>query len=130
MYSVKHREMENLRFRDFEEQRSGLGDEFMKVKYDIVEKHIGMSISLEEKKQALQAHNDKIRHKMAKESARQRSEVGNAGNKYFKVRNDQMSVAAYAPDLVKWTPKDIKKIMQLDKPPGETENWSTITSAT
>ena len=52
MYSVKHREMENLRFRDFEEQRSGLGDEFMKVKYDIVEKHIGMSLSLEEKKQA------------------------------------------------------------------------------
>ena len=59
---------------------------------------------------------------MAKESARQKSEVGDAGNQYFKVRQDQMSVAAYAPDLVKWTPKDIKKIMQLDKAPGENES--------
>ena len=83
MYSVKHREMENLRFQDFEEQRYGQHDLAMKGKAEIVEKHIGMTIALEEKKLALQAHNDKVRHKMAKESARQRVEVGDAKNKYF-----------------------------------------------
>ena len=103
MYSVKHREMENLRFLDFKEQRSGLGDDFLKTKADIVEKHIGMSITLEEKKLQLLAHNDKLRNKMAKEAAKQKSEIGDSRNKYFQVRNDQMSVAAYAPDLVKWT---------------------------
>lgn len=49
------------------------------------------------------AHNDKLRNKMAKEAAKQKSEIGDSRNKYFQVRNDQMSVAAYAPDLVKWT---------------------------
>ena len=71
LYSVKHREMENLRFRDFEEQRSGRRDDGMKMKCEIVEKHIGMSIALQEKKLASLAQNDKIRNKMAKEAAKQ-----------------------------------------------------------
>ena len=79
LYSVKHREMENLRFRDFEEQRSGRRDDGMKMKCEIVEKHIGMSIALQEKKLASLAQNDKIRNKMAKEAAKQKSD----GNKYF-----------------------------------------------
>ena len=83
LYSVKHREMENLRFADFEEQRSGRRDDGLKMKCEIVEKHIGMSIALQEKKLASLAHNDKVRTKMAKESARQKTEVGAAGNKYF-----------------------------------------------
>lgn len=79
LYSVKHREMENLKFRDFEEQRSGRRDDGLKIKCEIVEKHIGMSIALQEKKLASLAHNDKIRNKMAKEAAKQKSD----GNKYI-----------------------------------------------
>ena len=79
LYSVKHREMENLKFRDFEEQRSGRRDDGLKIKCEIVEKHIGMSIALQEKKLASLAHNDKIRNKMAKEAAKQKSD----GNNYI-----------------------------------------------
>lgn len=30
-----------------------------------------------------------------------------------------MSIATYAPDLVKWTQRDMKKIMNIGKPPDE-----------
>ena len=53
-------------------------------------------------------NNDKIRVKMAKETSTKRNQLGDAKTPYFKVRNDQVSVAAFAPDLVKSTPKDIK----------------------
>ena len=51
MYSVKHREIENLRFKDFEELRQDKQDKKLREKCDIVEKHIGMAIALQEKKQ-------------------------------------------------------------------------------
>ena len=115
MYSVKHREIENLRFKDFEELRQDKQEKKLREKCDIVEKHIGMAIALQEKKQQLQANNDKIRVKMAKETSQKRAELGHAKTPYFKVRNEQVSVAAFAPDMVKWTPKDIKKILDKDK---------------
>jgi hypothetical protein len=52
---------------------------------------------------------------MAKETASKREEIGDAKTPYFKVRYDQVSVAAFAPDLVKWTSKDIKRIINKDK---------------
>lgn len=58
---------------------------------------------------------------MAKDTATKREELGDAKTPYHKVRNDQVSVAAYAPDLVKWTPKDIKKIMEKDK-----KEWTVL----
>jgi hypothetical protein len=115
MYSVKHRELENLRFRDFKELRQDNYERKLKEKCDIVEKHIGMAIALQEKKQSSIANNDKVRTKMAKETSLKRSELGDAKTPYFKVRNEQVSVAAFAPDMVKWSPKDIKKILDKDK---------------
>ena len=47
------------------------------MKCEIVEKHIGMSIALQEKKLASLAHNDKVRTKMAKEAAKQKSDGSN-----------------------------------------------------
>jgi hypothetical protein len=35
------------------------------------------------------------------------------------VLRDQVTVAAYAPDIVKWTQKEMKKIMAIDKDPNE-----------
>ena len=46
MYSVKHREIENLRFRDFEELRQDKYEKKLREKCEIVEKHIGMAIAL------------------------------------------------------------------------------------
>ena len=46
MYSVKHRELENLRFRDFEELRQDNHEKKLRDKCEIVEKHIGMAIAL------------------------------------------------------------------------------------
>ena len=74
-----------------------------------------MAIALQEKKQQLTQNNDKIRVKMAKETHLKRNELGDAKTPYHKVRNDQVSVAAFAPDLVKWTAKDLRKILDKDK---------------
>lgn len=52
---------------------------------------------------------------MAKETSQKRRQLGDAKTPYHKVRNESVSVAAFAPDLVKWTPKDIKKILDKDK---------------
>jgi hypothetical protein len=47
-----------------------------------------MAIALQEKKHFLVANNDKIRVKMAKETASKREELGDAKTPYFKVRYD------------------------------------------
>ena len=46
---------------DFNELRASQKNKGFKDKCDIVEKHIGMSISQNEKKQLLQSFNDKLR---------------------------------------------------------------------
>lgn len=51
LHSIKHREMDNLRFNDFQELRKKHKNSGFRDKCDIIEKHIGMSISLSEKKQ-------------------------------------------------------------------------------
>jgi hypothetical protein len=51
MFAVKHREIENLRFQDFEELRHDNQERKLREKCEIVEKHIGMAIALQEKKQ-------------------------------------------------------------------------------
>ena len=50
MNSLMHREMENLRMSDFIDHRTSNKDLGFKEKCDIVEKHIGMSITMNEKK--------------------------------------------------------------------------------
>jgi len=62
-----------------------------------------MTLAVNEKKQLLQAQNDKLRSKMAKDSFKSRAEQGASKTPYHKVLRDQVSVAAYAPDIVKWT---------------------------
>ena len=119
---MKHREIDNLRFSDFQELRKNHKNRGLKEKCDIIEKHIGMSISLTEKKQQLQASNDKLRNKMAKERFNKLVEQGGAKTAFHKVLRDNVSMAAYAPDIVKWTQKDLKKIMNIDKDPNE-DRW-------
>lgn len=70
LYTIKHRELENLKVSDFNELRNSHKNRGFKDKCDIVEKHIGMSITVNEKRQQLQQHNDRLRHKMARERFR------------------------------------------------------------
>jgi RecA-family ATPase len=119
LFTIKHRELENLKFGDFQDIRNSHKNKGFKEKCDIVEKHIGMSISLNEKRQQLQQHNDKLRNKMAKERFKSMQEQGGAKTTFNKVLREQVSVAAYAPDIVKWTAKDMKKIMAIDKGPND-----------
>lgn len=56
---------------------------------------------------------------MARERFRAQQEQGGAKSTFHKVLRDQISVAAYAPDVVKWTQKDMKKIMSIDKDPND-----------
>ena len=51
LQSLVHREVDNLKFNDAMETRNNRSGRGNKDKYDIIEKHIGMSISLNEKKQ-------------------------------------------------------------------------------
>ena len=50
LYTIKHRELENLKFSDFNELRASHKNKGFKEKCDIVEKHIGMSITANEKR--------------------------------------------------------------------------------
>ena len=68
IYSAKHRELESLRLQDFYEHRNEYMNDKLKEKCDLVEKHIGMSIALNERKHSMQHQNDKLRNKMAKEN--------------------------------------------------------------
>ena len=122
LYTIKHREMENLKFSDFNELRSSVKNKGFREKCDIVEKHIGMSITANEKRQQFQQHNDKLRHKMTRDRFKSQQDQAGAKSTYHKVLRDQISVAAYAPDIVKWTQKDMKKIMSIDKDPNQEEN--------
>ena len=113
MYTIKHREIENLRFKDFNELRNSKRQSGFKEKCDIVEKHIGMTLAINEKKKAMMDANDRVRSKMAKDSFRHKADQAGAKTPYHRVLREQVSVAAYAPDIVKWTQKDMKKIMAM-----------------
>ena len=46
--------------------------------------------------------------------------MGSSGQQIFNyIANQQLDVLAYAPDMVKWSKKDLKKLMQDKKPPEE-----------
>lgn len=50
LFTLKHRELESLKMDDFREIRNSHKNKGFKEKCDIVEKHIGMSITLNEKR--------------------------------------------------------------------------------
>jgi len=54
IYSAKHREIENLKMQDFIELRNEHMNSKKKEKADIVEKHIGMAIALNERRFEMQ----------------------------------------------------------------------------
>lgn len=74
-----------------------------------------MSISLSERKQQSMIANDKIRFKMAKERANRISELDGSKNVVQKAFKDQISMAAYAPDIIKIKSKTARKARPKDE---------------
>lgn len=58
--------------------------------------------------------NDKLRTKMAKENLMQ-IEAADGLKVYDVAANAHLDKVAYAPDMVKWTKKDIRKLMAEKK---------------
>ena len=62
-------------------------------------------------------YNDAYRSKMAKERMRIKEEC--AEPVYVAVSKQHLATSAFAPDLVKWTKKDLEKIMKDPKKQSE-----------
>ena len=52
---------------------------------------------------------------MAKETFKIKEEVGADQRPYYKVKREQMNTITFAPDIVKLTNKDMKKILNMGK---------------
>ena len=86
----------------------------------IEEKHIALSLMNNDKRQHLMNTNDKLRNKLARDNKMIREEQ--AGETILQtVAKKHLEMVAYAPDMVKWTKKDIKKLLAEKKP---IEEWS------
>lgn len=112
--SLKQREKENLRHLDNEENMGVIKNQRFLENCQIVEKHLALSILNQEKKQFLMSFNDKYRSKMAKEKIINRAVTNNA-SPYIQATQKHMNLSTYAPDMVKWTRKDIAKLLKADK---------------
>lgn len=81
----------------------------------IDEKHIALSLMNNDKRQHMMATNDKLRNKLAKDNKLIQEEQ--AGETILQsVAKKHLEMVAYAPDMVKWTKKDIKKLLAEKKP--------------
>ena len=70
---------------------------------------------LEQKKSLEELNNDKIRTKMINQTKKYKDENGNSKSPFHKALKEQINDAALIPDIVKWTQKDLKKIMMIGK---------------
>jgi hypothetical protein len=66
---------------------------------------------INDKKQYLSSANDKMRYRIVKE----RQMVKTEEKPMISAQKQYLHPAAAVPDLVKWNPKEIKKLMQSDK---------------
>ena len=116
MFSMKHRELEQLRFQDHSENMMMLKNQRYKKNCTLDEKHIALSVMNTDKKLFNQQYNDKFRAKIAKEMLTIRDTTAGAPIEQL-MKKQHMSLVTYAPDMVKWTKRDIKKLLADKKPP-------------
>ena len=108
---IKHKEIEYLRFEDLNENLEILKDQKLKQNSRIGEKHLALTAMINDKKQYLSSANDKMRYRIVKE----RQMVKTEEKPMISAQKQYLHPAAAVPDLVKWNPKEIKKLMQSDK---------------
>lgn len=104
---MKHRELDNLRFEDLNENLDILKSEKIKQNLRIEEKHFALTAMNSDKKSYLTTANDRQRSRIVKER-----QLANSDQKVFPHAQKQyLHPATVIPDVVKWNPKDIKKLI-------------------
>ena len=111
IFSLKHREIDNLRFEDLNENLELLKNQKFGRNSKIGEKHIALTAMNFDKKQYLTSANDRMRTRIIKE----RQMVGSEEKVFVSAQKLYLHPATAIPDLVKWNPKEIKKLLQGDK---------------
>lgn len=109
--SMKNQEVEHLRFLDTCQAQDQLKAKRFNDNCMIVEKHLALSMMNQERKQFLNSFNDRYRSKMAKERLNQRNQHGEL-TPFVEATKKHMTLGTYAPDLVKWTKRDIEKLLK------------------
>lgn len=112
--SLKQHEIDHLRYLDNVENQETLKARKFRENCQIVEKHLALSILNHERKQYLQNFNDKYRSRMAKERIQLKQQHGNL-SPFLEATNKHMALHTFAPDLVKWTRKDLEKLFKEEK---------------
>lgn len=113
---MTHKERENLRFEDQHENYAAVKMAKLKGNLQLDEKAIALTLMNKERQQHMTQTNDKLRQKLARQNVEansQRLAVWTAA------ANQHLEKVAYAPDMVKWTKKDINKLMANNKKKGE-----------
>jgi hypothetical protein len=108
--------LEHLRQQDNTENQEKLKTHRFLENCKIIEKHLALSMLNNERRQFLNNFNDKYRNKMAKERLLLKEEHGQ-DSPFVEATKKHMNLGTFAPDLVKWTKKDIAKILDKEKKP-------------
>ena len=84
-----------------------------------MEKHLALGCLNQEKASFLQSFNDKYRSKMAKEKLMLKETRGGT-SPFLEAAKKHMQTHTFAPDMVKWTKKDLAKLLK----PKKEEKWT------
>lgn len=99
IYSMRHRELENLKFQDQNENAQTMKKQRFRQNSLIDEKHITLGFLNNDRKQFMDSYNDKYRAKLAKDRLVM-SENNGPEPIFQQVKNLNLNLVTYAPDLV------------------------------
>ena len=114
LYCLKQKELEHLRQQDNFENQNKIKTARFLTNCQIVEKHLALSVLNNERKQFLNNFNDKYRSRMTKEKVVLNNQHGNL-SPFVEATKKHMALSTFAPDLVRWTKRDIDKLLKDPK---------------
>jgi hypothetical protein len=114
LYCLKQKELESLRQQDNNENQDRIKTQRFMTNCQIVEKHLALSVLNNDRKQFLNNFNDKYRNRNVKEKVIMKNTHGNL-SPFVEATKKHMALSTYAPDLVKWTKRDIDKLLKDPK---------------
>lgn len=115
IFTKKHKQLNELRFQDFNENKEVLLDQHFQKNCKLDEKHLALSLMNQDRKMFMQSHNDRFRARLNKERFDSRSASTGDNNYYAKLQLQHQQNLAYAPDMVQLTKGQIAKILKEKK---------------
>ena len=110
--------METLKFRDQTENNIAIKVNKFKDDMKRDQKAIALTLMNHDRRQHMTSANDKLRSKLAREKLSIFGETG--GERVPHVMNRQhLEKHAYAPDMVNWNKREMKKLLAVKKNPEE-----------